>query len=114
MVPTAVKAIIKKDGQIVFVRQRGENFFQLPGGKPHGQETHYDTLKRELKEEIGVSLKRIKYFDTITARHPSKNKVYKLFLYEAAIKGEPRPCGENEEIRYVDRKLAERKSFLIS
>lgn len=46
---------ITKDKKIPIVRGR-KGKFQLPGGKPESNETEFETIKREMFEETGISI----------------------------------------------------------
>ena len=50
---TTVKALIEKDGKIFIVRASDRNW-ELPGGKIDNDDSVEDTLRRELKEELGL------------------------------------------------------------
>lgn len=56
---SAVKAIIEKDNKYLFLTQKlvsGKIIFDIPGGKVEKDENPYETLKREVKEEIGIEI----------------------------------------------------------
>lgn len=48
--------ILNNNKEILLVRKEGSTFFQLPGGKVNNNETHFETLKRELFEEIHLEI----------------------------------------------------------
>jgi len=48
------KAVIKKDDQILLVKEP-DNRWEFPGGKVEFGETPEETLKRELQEELGLT-----------------------------------------------------------
>lgn len=48
--------IFNKKNQMLIVFNGKNNLWQLPGGKPEGVETYYQTLKRELIEEANIIL----------------------------------------------------------
>ena len=56
----AVKAIIIKDGKLLLLKRnpalRNESNWDLPGGLIENGETETQALKREVKEEINVSI----------------------------------------------------------
>lgn len=49
--------ILNSRNEILLVRKKGSTFFQLPGGKINNNETFFETLKRELIEEINLEIK---------------------------------------------------------
>lgn len=55
----AVHALIERDGQYLFIEQTVldvHQFWDLPGGKVDFGENPYDTLKREVQEEVGLQI----------------------------------------------------------
>ena len=55
---TIASAMILNDkNEILLVRKQGSIFFQLPGGKIKSNETFFQTLQRELLEEINLDIK---------------------------------------------------------
>jgi len=54
-----VYVVIKHDGQVLLAKNwLGRQDWQLPGGGKRAYETPYQTAVREVKEEIGISLRR--------------------------------------------------------
>ncbi|MBI4896587.1 MAG: NUDIX hydrolase [Candidatus Aenigmarchaeota archaeon] len=62
LVFSAMKAIIKNRSKFLVLKERvkGAEFWTLPGGKVHFNESPLDALHREVKEEIGLEIKIIK------------------------------------------------------
>ena len=60
----AVKAIIQQDEKFLIIKYEFSNktVWDLPGGKINYGESPYDTLIREVKEEINLSIKIRKIF----------------------------------------------------
>lgn len=48
----SIKAVIKKEGKVLMVKN-DHGVYDLPGGRMRCGESIYDTLVREVKEEIG-------------------------------------------------------------
>lgn len=49
----AQKAIIERDGKVLFVKSHHDERWDLPGGRLHANEYPVAGLKREVREEIG-------------------------------------------------------------
>lgn len=66
-------AILKNGkGKILLVKRKyppKKNSWGLPGGFVEINETVEDSLRRELKEELGIFVKKIKYFSSFTDRY---------------------------------------------
>lgn len=59
---SAVKAIIQKDNKFLIVKQEvsGHIFWDFPGGRVEYGESPYDTLFREVQEEVSLKVKILK------------------------------------------------------
>ena len=55
----AVKGIIFRKNKILLIHSRVNNDYKFPGGGIEKNETHIDTLKRELFEECGADLTEV-------------------------------------------------------
>ncbi|MBH5321316.1 NUDIX hydrolase [Aurantiacibacter sediminis] len=72
---TIAAALIDDDkGRLLLVRKRNTKWFMQAGGKIEPGETAQDALRRELKEEIGLSIQdaRLRYLGTFFA--PAANE----------------------------------------
>lgn len=58
----AVKAIIQKDNKFLVIKQGfdGKSVWDLPGGRVNFGESPYDTLAREVNEEVHLSVYIVK------------------------------------------------------
>lgn len=59
---SAVKALIEKNGKFLVIEQeiKGKKYIDLPGGKVDFGESPFDTLIREVKEEVFLDIEIIK------------------------------------------------------
>lgn len=62
LVQPAVKAVIMKDDKFLVIKQnfQGNTYWDLPGGRVDHGESPYDTLTREIKEEVCMDVEIIK------------------------------------------------------
>lgn len=52
----ASAVILNTNNELLLVRKKGSNYFQLTGGKRDPNETEIQTVIREIKEEIGLTV----------------------------------------------------------
>ena len=52
----ASAVILNTNNELLLVRKKGSNYFQLTGGKIDPNETEIQTVIREIKEEIGLTV----------------------------------------------------------
>ena len=69
------------------MRKHGTDKFMFPGGKPEPGETSVETAIREVREEIGVSLKakqltQLGIFEAPAANEAEHNVVATVFIHE--------------------------------
>lgn len=97
-------------GSILSSRSRGRDVYYLPGGKREDGESDLDTLSREVKEELSVTIEAdtavtLGTFCAQAHGHPVGTMV-RMTCYAAEYQGVLRPGNEIEEIvwlGYADR-----------
>lgn len=98
------------DGRVLAARSRGKDKFYLPGGKREPGETDAETLVREIREELDVTIAE----ETITpagtfegqAHGKAEGTIVRTSAYTAGYTGTLRASSEIEEIAwlaYADR-----------
>jgi 8-oxo-dGTP pyrophosphatase MutT (NUDIX family) len=99
-----------ENGKILSTRSKGRTKYYIAGGKRENNETDEETLIREIKEELNVSIisGTINYFGTFKAQADRHNEgiIVKMTCYTAEYEGNLEPCSEIEEIKwlsYADR-----------
>lgn len=108
-----VAAIIEKDGQILLGQKpKGigpyPNTWHLPGGGVHLEdETLEAALVREIREEIGITVKDIERISFDEDYEPDKHGEtthYVFLIYKVAYKsGKVKADDDIEELRWFDR-----------
>jgi 8-oxo-dGTP diphosphatase len=74
-------------------------FWEFPGGKLHPDELPAQALKRELREELGVTVEAAAPFMTYRHEYPERSVELHVFLVERYT-GEPRGV-EGQPLRWV-------------
>ena len=101
-----VGGIILKRQELLVVRKRTEdtrNEYIIPGGKREGNETDFETLKRELEEELQVVLIESKPFGGFDDIAIFENIPIHIEVYYATIQGEPKCDSEIKDLIWIDR-----------
>ncbi len=115
-------AIILNDKQeVLLCHRRDYDLWNLPGGGVENEESPWEAVIREVKEEVGLDVKIVSL--TGVYSKPEKNEVVFSFLCEV-ISGKPTLTDEADQIEYfamdqwpsnVSQKQKERvKDFLDS
>lgn len=109
-----------ENGKILSTKSKGKTKYYIPGGKRENNETDDETLIREIREELNVSIisATINYFGTFKAQADSHNAgiIVKMTCYTADYEGNLEPCSEIEEIKwlsYIDRENVSEVDKLI-
>lgn len=86
-----VKALVLKDGKFLVMHNSGveEDLWELPGGRMEFGETAEETLKREVLEETGLTVKPIRLLDTwnlVREDYQIAGIIYLCHLEEAEVR----------------------------
>lgn len=97
-------AVVERGGMFLVTRRlKGthlEGYWEFPGGKCDGGESHEDCLARELLEELGVR-SRIGH-EIFSTAHAYPDRIIELHFFETQLLDEPRPQ-IGQQIRWVLR-----------
>jgi len=100
-----IALIIVEKGKILSTKSIGKNKFYIPGGKREKNETDYQTLIREIKEELSVDIlhETIEYIGTFIAQSDgyTAGVNVKMTCYKADYLGILKKNNEIEEIRWL-------------
>lgn len=95
-----LKALIKKDGNILFVEEmEGRPGLALPGGRLHEGEQPIEGLRREIREEIGVEINVGRLVDCEVFKSASGANHF-ITVFEATLKDDAElPAPDGKEIK---------------
>jgi len=98
-------AVRDERGRLLLVRKQGTQAFMQPGGKREPHEDDAATLAREIREELGCTVRpdSLRFLETMTA--PAANepgRTVEAALYAAALEGVPSVSAEIAELRWID------------
>jgi 8-oxo-dGTP diphosphatase len=95
-----------KDKKMIMVRNdRNDEVFYTLGGKIEPGETGIECLEREIKEEVGTTVRpgSLKFLQEFQApAHGRENTFVNIQLYEGQLVDDPKPSSEIVEIDYFD------------
>lgn len=97
MIKTARAIIIEDDALMTFYREKIKDgkktcYYAIPGGHVEAGETPEDTVIRELKEELDIDIKIIKYLGNLII-----NNICEEYYLCKRINGVPILSGEEKE-----------------
>lgn len=100
-----IALIETKDRSILSTRSKGKEKYYIPGGKREGQETDTETLIREIKEELSVTIhpSSISYLGTFTAPSDGapEGVQVQMTCYTATYSGTLAANSEIEEVVWL-------------
>ncbi len=94
-----------EDGRLLCVRSRGKDAFFLPGGKREPGESDEEALLREVKEELGVELRReslapLHVFEAQAHGRP-EGVLVRMTCFTGDYVGRLAPAAEIEELAWL-------------
>jgi len=102
---TVVGLVHVEVGRLLVVRSRNKKAFYLPGGKIEAGESPAQALRREVREELGISVED----PTVLKRYVApaygegEGAMVDMTCFTARLLGVPRPTSEIAELTYVTR-----------
>ena len=113
-----VCAVIRNDNNEIFCCKRGpgralEGFWEFPGGKVELNETHEQTIVREIKEELLSDIEPIKYIGVSNYEYNELDKPFSITMYAYECKlvnGELR-LTEHTAKKWVNQKDLNKDEF---
>jgi ADP-ribose pyrophosphatase YjhB (NUDIX family) len=99
-----VRAFIRDAGRILFVRERREGLWSLPGGWADVGETPAQAAEREVAEESGYEVRASRllavYDNRMHAHPPQPFYLYKLIFACEIVGGESRVSAETDRVDF--------------
>ena len=103
-----------KNKKILSTLSKGKVTWYIPGGKREGNETDYEALIREVKEELSVDLipETIAHIGTFEAQAHGKPEgtIVRMICYEAKFVGDLKAAAEVAKFKYVTYAWKEQSS----
>lgn len=105
----SVKTLIIKNNTflVVYNLVNGIKLWDLPGGRMEFGETAEETLKREILEELNVTIKPIKVIDTWNYIHNSNCQITGIIYYSELITNEIKISDEHDGYEWIEFEKAE-------
>lgn len=105
--------IIRSQAGQIFVTQRGEDshlagYWEFPGGKVESDETPFDTLKREIDEEVDIVIRDVTFLKTVEHVYDGRRMTIHAYLVEDwdgipfAKEGQPSRWVDEDELNVDD------------
>lgn len=94
----AVRCFLVKDSKVVVIKYKSgnikEGYYDIPGGKIEKGETPEEAAIREMKEETGIKVKKLKSKGKMIIEYPKR--IFNLTIFfSAECEGEPQEFEEN-------------------
>ena len=100
-----VAGIEIKNDKFLMVRKTGKDIWTNLGGKPEGDESSEEALRREVKEELGCGCEIIEYLGEFENRAALDDAIINIKAFVIKLNGEPKISDQElEEYRYIDQK----------
>lgn len=100
-----VKCVVEKDGEILLIRNaysQSQKLWLFPGGGIRRGETAEEAAKREIKEEVGITVKDLKQIGQFESNKEYKKDTIVVFLARS----------ESKDTKLDVNEIAEAKWFL--
>ncbi|MBD2815855.1 NUDIX domain-containing protein [Xenorhabdus sp. Flor] len=101
-------AIIINNKKLLVVKKHKTSMYISPGGKIEKNETQIECLIREIQEEIGVTFTNPTHFSIDYAKSAFEGESMEINSWLIDIIGEPFPCSEIIDLKWITSKEAEK------
>lgn len=111
---TRIAGIIIQDGKMLMLKGKGYKELWTPGGKIKERESDEECLRRELQEEIGVSLISLNFFGEYLGHSFYQPKIALTErVYLVTINGEIKPDAEIEDFIWLTKNDFATRQYLM-
>ena len=93
-------AVLERRGLLLVSKRAAPDVYYLPGGKPEPDEAPLACLKRELGEELGVTLASAQPFAEVRAPAALEGVDMWMTVFLARLSGHPAPAAEIASLRW--------------
>lgn len=108
-----VGAIIIQNKKLLLVSNNQQSFYWTPGGKLEPGETIEQTLKREIQEELNVSIDSYTPYITYISDQEEDGKDRKVYTFMVSYQGEIKLSNEITKSKWVSRSDIENQEILL-
>lgn len=112
----AVRCYLIKENKVLVTKYKEGNkkqgYYDIPGGKIEEGETLESTAIREMKEETGVEVKKLKHKGKMKIEYPNRIFDFDIFISNES-EGEPQEFEENTS-EYIEIKELLQKEKILS
>ncbi|MDD5732105.1 MAG: NUDIX hydrolase [Patescibacteria group bacterium] len=111
-----VGSMINEKGELLILKKFGSDICVNPGGRVEENETHIETLKRTLKEKLGVDLISAEFYGSFHSDKAMHDPDSSLQIHAYVVKwdGEIKPVGKIEQAIWLDRESLESKKYNVA
>jgi mutator protein MutT len=92
----AAIAVIERGGRYLISRRRAGDhlggYWEFPGGKRRAGESWEQCIRREVREELGVTIRPLRRLSPLRFRYPDRTVRLEVFRCEL-VDGTPQPLG---------------------
>jgi 8-oxo-dGTP diphosphatase len=96
-------AVLEARGLLLVSKRAAPDVFYLPGGKPEPGEAPLDCLRREIAEELGVTVAAAEPFAEVRAPAALEGVEMWMTVFLARLAGSPAPAAEIASMRWWPR-----------